>query len=67
MLHQIGHEAFEQASAGGAPGGGPGGGFGGFDETIFADAFGGGMDEVTFFAVLCFLLFLTEFATLIWV
>lgn len=44
MYDQVGHEAFEQAAAGGAPGGGAG--FRGFDETIFGDAFGGGMDEM---------------------
>ncbi|XP_024361833.1 uncharacterized protein [Physcomitrium patens] len=44
MYDQVGHDAFEQAAAGGAPGGGAG--FGGFDETIFGDAFGGGMDEM---------------------
>lgn len=46
LLFQVGHEAFEQAAAGGAPGGGAG--FGGFNETIFDDGFGGGMDEVKF-------------------
>jgi molecular chaperone DnaJ len=45
MYDQVGHEAFEQAAAGGGPGGGPGG-FGGFNEDIFGDAFGGGMDEM---------------------
>lgn len=45
MRFQIGHDAFEQASAGGAPGGGGGGGV--YDETIFGDVFGGGMDEVS--------------------
>jgi len=54
LLYQVGHEAFEQAAAGGAPGGRPGG-FGGFDETIFGDSFGG-MDEVTFFSLSRFLL-----------
>jgi molecular chaperone DnaJ len=49
----MGHEAFEHATAGGAPPGGPG--FEGFGETIFGDAFNGGVDEVIFwqFYVLC--------------
>jgi hypothetical protein len=59
VLLQVGHEAFEQAAAGGAPGGGAG--FGGFEETIFGDAFGGGMDEVTFFAAAWILLFFMKF------
>ncbi|KAH9534103.1 hypothetical protein CY35_18G089000 [Sphagnum magellanicum] len=59
MYDQVGHEAYEQATAGGAYEGSPhagspftgggvrgGGGFGGFSETIFGDAFGGGMDEI---------------------
>uniref|UniRef100_A0A7I4C5Q5 Uncharacterized protein n=1 Tax=Physcomitrium patens TaxID=3218 RepID=A0A7I4C5Q5_PHYPA len=49
MYDQVGHDAFEQAAAGGAPGGGAGfGGFGGgFEGFGFGgDAFGGGMDEV---------------------
>ena len=48
---QMGHEAFEHASAGGAPPGGPG--FEGFGETIFGDAFNGGVDEVIFLAISC--------------
>lgn len=47
----MGHEAFEHATAGGAPPGGPG--FEGFGETIFGDAFNGGVDEVIFLAILC--------------
>ncbi|KAH8933050.1 hypothetical protein BDL97_18G011300 [Sphagnum fallax] len=59
MYDQVGHEAYEQATAGGAYEGSPhagspftgggvrgGGGFGGFSETIFGDAFGAGMDEI---------------------
>jgi hypothetical protein len=59
MYDQVGHEAYEQATAGGAYEGSPhagspftgggvrgGGGFGGFSETMFGDAFGGGMEEV---------------------
>ncbi|CAK9210562.1 unnamed protein product [Sphagnum troendelagicum] len=49
MYDQVGHEAYEQATAGGAYEGSPftgGGGFGSFSGTVFGDAFGGGMDEI---------------------
>ncbi len=44
MYDQVGHDAYQQAAAGGAPGGGSG--FEGFSETIFGDMFSGGMDEM---------------------
>ncbi|CAK9225063.1 unnamed protein product [Sphagnum troendelagicum] len=43
MYDQLGHDAYQQAAAGGAP---ASGGFEGFSETIFGDMFSGGVDEM---------------------
>ena len=47
----MGQEAFEHAFAGGALPGGPE--CQGFGETIFGDAFNGGVHEVIFLPILC--------------